>query len=78
MSFDKIAQTGISIGPYPQILADIDILAAAGVTAVLNVQTEIDFAHRGVNWEKMTDYYTKVGIKAVHFPIHDFNEIDLT
>lgn len=26
----------------------------------------------------MTDHYKKVGIKAVHFPIHDFNEIDLT
>ncbi len=26
----------------------------------------------------MTDYYTKLGIKAVHFPIHDFNEVDLT
>ena len=26
----------------------------------------------------MTDHYTKVGIKAVHFPIHGFNKIDLT
>ena len=37
MSFDKIDETGIFIGPYPQTLADIDTLVASGVTAVLNV-----------------------------------------
>lgn len=57
MSFDKIGDTCITIGPYPQILSDIDTLVAAGVTAVLNVQTEIDHTHRGINWKKMTDHY---------------------
>lgn len=52
-------------------------MAKAGVTGLLNVQTEIDFKHRGINWEKMLDYYKDNGIKAVHFPIHDFNEEDL-
>ena len=50
----------------------------AGVTGVFNVQTEIDLAHRGVNWPKMLEYYEERGITAVHFPIHDFNEDDLT
>ena len=52
-------------------------MAKAGVTAVLNVQTEIDIVHRGVNWGRMVELYSKHGIKAVHFPIHDFNEQDL-
>jgi hypothetical protein len=52
-------------------------MAESGVTAVLNVQTEIDHAHRGINWEKMLEYYKANGIKAVHYPIHDFNQEDL-
>lgn len=52
-------------------------MAKAGVTAVLNVQTEIDIAHRGINWPRMIEYYEHYGIKAVHYPIHDFNEEDL-
>ena len=78
MSFDPIGDTGIFIGPYPQTAGDIDLLAAAKVTAVLNVQTQIDLDHRGVDWTSMTDYYASKGILAVHFPIHDFNEEDLT
>lgn len=52
-------------------------MAKAGVTGVLNVQTDIDIAHRGINWPRMLEYYEEAGIKAVHFPIHDFNEEDL-
>jgi hypothetical protein len=25
----------------------------------------------------MVEYYAKCGIKPIHFPIHDFNEVDL-
>ena len=53
-------------------------MKAAGITGVLNVQTDIDIAHRGTNWPKMLDYYKENKIKAVHFPIHDFNETHLT
>lgn len=52
-------------------------MAEAGVTGVLNVQTEIDFEHRGINWQRMTEYYADNGITPVHYPIHDFNEEDL-
>lgn len=52
-------------------------MSEGGVTAVLNVQTEIDIAHRGINWPRMIEYYEKYGIKPVHYPIHDFNEVDL-
>jgi hypothetical protein len=53
LSFNKIGDTGIFIGPYPQLYEDVKRMAEDGVTAVLNVQTEIDFKHRGINWERM-------------------------
>lgn len=77
LSFDKIGDTGIFIGPYPQLEEDVKAMSRAGVTGVLNVQTEIDIKHRGINWPKMLGHYNEQDINAVHFPIHDFNEEDL-
>ena len=52
-------------------------MKAAGVTGVFNVQTEIDHAHRGIDWPKMIGFYETRSIVPVHFPIHDFNHHDL-
>ena len=52
-------------------------MASKGVTAVFNVQTDIDFAHRGINWDKMVRQYIDKGIEPVWYPIHDFNAKDL-
>jgi len=49
----------------------------AGVEAVLNVQTDIDIVHRGIDWPLMCSYYEQRDIVPVHFPIHDFNAEDL-
>tara|TARA_B110000285_G_C15051138_1_gene577049 strand:- start:176 stop:778 length:603 start_codon:yes stop_codon:yes gene_type:complete len=78
LNFDKIGETGIFLGQYPQTEEDVDKLHAAGITGIFNVQTDIDIAHRGINWPKMIDLYKAKDISAVHFPIHDFNEWDLT
>lgn len=78
LTFDQIGDTGIFIGPYPQLEQDTQAMMEAGITGVFNVQTQIDIDHRGINWPKMIQYYEARGIKAVHFPIHDFNENDLT
>lgn len=48
------------------------------MTAVFNVQTDRDHDHRGVNWPQMLEFYKDYKIKPVHFPIHDFNEGDLS
>jgi hypothetical protein len=37
LSFDKISDTNILIGPYPQIEDDVKTMAASGVTGVFNV-----------------------------------------
>ncbi len=42
------------------------------------MQTHGDLNFRGVNQEFMMKYYKEKGIKAIHFPIIDFNEHDLT
>jgi protein-tyrosine phosphatase len=78
LTFEEIADTNIYIGPYPQLEEDTQAMLEEGVTGVFNVQTDVDINHRGINWPKMLEYYGARNIKAVHFPIHDFNEADLT
>ena len=75
--FSKIGDTNIYIGPYPQLEEDVKAMSDAGVTGVLNVQTDIDIKHRGIDWPRMLSYYARSRIVAEHFPIHDFNEEDL-
>ncbi|TNV81787.1 hypothetical protein FGO68_gene572 [Halteria grandinella] len=77
LTFNKIGDTGIYIGPYPQTHDDAKALYSAGVTGVLNVQTEIDHAHRSIDWSKMQAYYRELNIEPFWFPIHDFNATDL-
>jgi hypothetical protein len=53
LTFDKIGETGIFLGPYPQLEQDTSTMFKAGITGILNVQTDIDINHRGINWPKM-------------------------
>lgn len=39
LTFDKIGDTNIFIGPYPQLEQDTEALKEAGVTGIFNVQT---------------------------------------
>lgn len=48
--FSKIGDMNIFIGPYPQTESDVSALHTAGITAVLNVQTDVDLKHRSVDW----------------------------
>jgi hypothetical protein len=43
---------------------DVIAMASKGVSGVLNVQTEIDIKHRGINWPRMLDYYRENSINA--------------
>mmetsp|Transcript_7051 Transcript_7051/g.18308 ORF Transcript_7051/g.18308 Transcript_7051/m.18308 type:complete len:392 (-) Transcript_7051:1475-2650(-) len=60
MEFNKIPfnkNTTFFIGPYPQSEEDLDAIKAAGGTAVVNVQTDEDFLHRKIDWERLTKHY---------------------
>ena len=76
--FDQIGKTKIWLGPYPQTPEDIEKLVKSGINGVFNVQTDGDLRFRGVNQGLMMKRYKEQGIHAVHFPIVDFNEHDLS
>ncbi|TNV80136.1 hypothetical protein FGO68_gene1 [Halteria grandinella] len=71
--FSKIGDTGIYIGPYPQTQDDAKALYSAGITGVLNVQTEKDHNSRSIDWSKMQTYYRQLQIEPVWSQIDDQN-----
>ncbi len=77
LKFDKIGEYNIYIGPYPQNEADIANLSQSDVTAVLNVQTDLDMTHRQVNWPANLKAYQQNKIKILRHPIRDFDQSDL-
>eukprot|EP00170_Pyropia_yezoensis_P004223 contig_17370_g4234 len=76
MAFDFVPDD-LFIGPYPQTADDVKALAAAGATAVFNVQTDEDFAHRGVQWRELLAAYADAGVAVVRYPIADFDRASL-
>ena len=42
--------SNLFVGSYPKTPDDIGQLKAAGITGVLNLQTQEDFAYHGVDW----------------------------
>lgn len=72
-NFHKIGTFPLYLGPYPQSKDDVEALSRAGVTAVLNVQTDVDILHRKINLEEMQMAFQEAGILQVRSPIEDFN-----
>ena len=48
-------------------------MKAAGVTGVVNVQTDHDILKRMINMDVMRRLYNEAGIELRHVPIEDFN-----
>lgn len=74
--FDEVPPSTF-IGPYPQTTDDIDTMAVRGVSAVLNLQTDEDFAHRGIQWSTLMSRYNEQNMSVVRFPIRDFDRDSL-
>jgi hypothetical protein len=49
--FSEIAQTGLTIGTYPQNQFDVNIIADTGAKAVMCIMTQDEFRQRGINWD---------------------------
>ena len=64
LGFDWIPPN-MYIGAYPQCDADVQKMKAAGVTGVVNVQTDTDITKRMVNMGIMRDSYNKAGLSVV-------------
>jgi len=66
------------VGSFPEFPEDIDRLRRDfGITAVLNVQTDDDMAHWGVNWHRLVSCYRESGIAVRRVQVEDFNPGDL-
>lgn len=50
------------MGSYPLFDGDVNDLQQAGVTAILNIQTEADIVQRGINQHKLGQFYSQRGI----------------
>ena len=67
----------IAVGPYPNDPAAVLGLQRAGITAILNVQSDADFRDRAIQWELFWKFYVSRGIHVVRYPITDFDSSDL-
>lgn len=77
MDFDQILPE-IFVGAYPESVADIDRLKReAGITAVLNLQTDADIYRLGVDWPRLEGRYRALRIALRHVPVRDFDAEDL-
>lgn len=75
--FNKLGDYPIYIGPYPQNGKDIATINKSGVTAVINLQSDLDHLHRQINWQDNLKAYAQNNIEIRRHPILDFNTEDL-
>jgi protein-tyrosine phosphatase len=72
-----ILKNKLLIGSCPMTEGDIIQLKAEGITAVLNLQTDVDIQQRDIDWPAMEDAYRRHGIVVRRFPIEDFSPSDM-
>jgi protein-tyrosine phosphatase len=66
------------LGSRPETPADIDRLKLdAGITAVLNLQTDEDMRAVHLVWEPLEAHYQTSDIRLCRIPVRDFDPIDL-
>ena len=61
----------LAVGSHPHAPEHLDQLQEAGVTAVVNLQTDEDLGHRGVQWSFLWQLYTQRRIRVARVPITD-------
>jgi protein-tyrosine phosphatase len=68
----------VYVGSYPTSTEDADRLRRdLGITAVLNLQTDEDFAELDVPWAALDEHYRGLGIELRRIPARDFDQEDL-
>lgn len=76
INFDKIVDD-IFIGTCPMTSLDIQRVKQAGITAVLNLQTDLDFVNNSIRWPVLEEEYHNNGIAVYRIQIIDFDDEDL-
>lgn len=78
INFDQITTT-VFIGTYPQSSLDIDRLRdGPGITAVVNLQSDIDMKSLRLNWSRLQRHYARRDMVVRRHPILDFDPGDLS
>jgi atypical dual specificity phosphatase len=77
MHLSPILPNKLLIGSCPMTEGDIIQLNSAGITAVLNLQTDDDIRNRDIDWAGMEDAYRRHGVVIRRFPIEDFSPSDM-
>jgi len=78
IDFDRVLPR-VLVGTYPENAEDIELLGRDHqVTAVLNLQTEEDFARLGCDWPSLEEAYRRLDIEVCRLPVRDFDTADLT
>lgn len=65
------------VGPHLRDLTDVEVLASAGIDAVLSLQTDEDLQWHDVDDEQIEKALRRNGIPRRRTPIRDFDEDDL-
>ena len=76
INFNKIV-SNLFVGTCPRNHLDAQRLKQAGITAVLNLQTDEDFDLHKVRLEKLQSAYNQLDISLFRVPIVDFDKDDL-
>ncbi|KAJ4824500.1 Phosphoglucan phosphatase lsf1, chloroplastic [Turnera subulata] len=76
MQYSKITEQ-IYVGSCIQTEADVEHLANAGITAVLNFQSGIEAENWGINSNGINDSCQRFNILMINYPIRDANSFDL-
>ena len=76
INFDKIIDE-IFVGSCPASSVDVHRLKQAGMSAILNLQTDGDFKINAINWPDLEKNYHDSGIASYRYPIIDFDDDDL-
>ncbi len=77
MNYSRILPR-LFVGSHPENVEDIDRLRReAGVTAVLNLQTDEDMQSVNLAWEPLEAHYRACGVEFCRVPVRDFDLEDL-
>ncbi len=76
INFSRILDNLI-VGSCPATALDARRLAQAGITAVMNLQSDADFHRLGIDWMALENHYHELGLAVYRIPMIDFDEADI-
>jgi atypical dual specificity phosphatase len=65
------------VGSYPSSVVDARRLVQAGISAVMNLQSDRDFVRLGIDWPALETTYHDLGLAPYRIPMVDFDEADI-